>query len=485
MSRLYTIYFFFFIPLLSICQQSQPDLQLQTGMYASNGAVIPFWLQANRFGAVPASGSALVFSVDIQSKKDSSSPLSQLIYGANLFVSTGKSSRILLPELYAGYQFKGWQLTVGRERRVLGLVDSTLSSGSISWSGNSLPLPAITVSRPHFTNLLFPWLSWKASFSHGWFGEQRFASSYYLHQKSLYGRLGRESSKVKLYGGILHHVQWGGFPTRERDQNGNPIPSTPFSSDFRTYVLAIYPSKKLTQKMEGYSPFDTENRFGNHLGQLDMAASLQLKNSTILGYKQTFFETGATFSSLSNVDDGLYGIRWKSSNPTSLWQHVTFEYLQTTNQGSYQPALARLFGLQDRHFGENNFYFNHQQYYDGWSYQRQTIGTPFLLAEEQIRSQKFGGNGFIFTNNNRVKVGYLAMQHRFNSIDIISKLSYSRNFGSYLRVLEPVSQLSTAIQMQYDRPQTRQRWALSIGLDHGDLIKDTYGIALSFIQKWE
>jgi hypothetical protein len=246
----------------------------------------------------------------------------------------------------------------------------------------------------------------------------------------------------------------------------------------------VYPSKKLTQKMDGYDPFDTENRFGNHLGQLDIAATLQLKNSSLLGYKQTLFETGATFSSLSNVDDGLYGVRWKSSKRTSIWQHVTLEYLQTTNQGSYQPALPRLLGLQDRHFGENNFYFNHQQYYDGWSYQRQTIGTPFLLAEEQIRSQKFGGNGYIFTNNNRVKVGYLSMQHRFGAIDIISKLSYSRNFGSYLNIIPPISQLSTALLFQYIPQTAHQKWTLSIGTDRGDLIKDTYGISFSFLQQW-
>ncbi|MFN3589837.1 MAG: capsule assembly Wzi family protein [Spirosomataceae bacterium] len=484
MSQTYKILLFITLPLFGFCQINQPTFRIQSGAFASNGSVIPFWLRANKFGAVPASGSALFFDVEVKSRNDSSTRFKHVYYGVNTFVSTGKNARILLPELYAGYQLHGWEITVGRKKMILGLVDSTHSSGSISWSGNNIPLPSITFMKPRFSKLLVPWLGWKASFSHGWFGEQRFASSYFLHQKSLYGRLGRESSKLQLYGGILHHVQWGGFPTKERDENGIAIPATPFSSDLRTYVLAVYPSKKLTQKMEGYDPFDTENRFGNHLGQLDIAATLQLKNSSILGYKQTLFETGATFSSLSNVDDGLYGVRWKSSNRTSIWQHITLEYLQTTNQGSYQPALPRLLGLQDRHFGENNFYFNHQQYYDGWSYQRQTIGTPFLLAEEQIRSQKFGGNGYIFTNNNRVKVGYLAMQHRFGAIDIVSKLSYSRNFGSYLNTIPPISQLSTALLFQYVPQTANQKWTLSIGTDRGDLIKDTYGISFAFLQQW-
>lgn len=484
MSKIYKILFLATLPLICLSQTREPTIRIQAGAFASNGSVIPFWLRANKFGAIPSSGSALFFDLNVQSKTDSNTIPKRILYGTNIFVSTGKNARIILPEFYAGYQINGWEITVGRKKRILGLVDSTHSSGSISWSGNSTPIPEIMIMKPNFSTLFVPWLSWKASFSHGWFGEQRFASSYFLHQKSLYGRLGKESGKVKLFGGILHHVQWGGFPTRERDTNGLPIPSTPFSSDFRTYVLAVYPSKKLTQKMDGYSPFDTENRFGNHLGQLDLAASLQLKQSTLFGYKQTLFETGATFSSLSNVDDGLYGIRWKSTSSTSIWQHVTVEYLQTTNQGSYQPALPRLLGLQDRHFGENNFYFNHQQYFDGWSYQRQTIGTPFLLAEEQIRSQKFGGNGFIFTNNNRVKVGYLAMEHLLGPIRIVSKLSYSRNFGSYINTITPISQLSSAILFQYIPQNAYQKWTLSIGTDRGDLIKDTYGIAFTFQQQW-
>lgn len=484
MSQIYKTLLLIAFPLVCICQNI-PNIRIQSGVFASNGSVIPFWLRANQYGAVPATGSALFFDVEVNSREDSNARfIKNILYGANVFVSTGKNAQIIIPELYTGYRILGWEITIGRKRTILGLVDSTLSSGSITWSGNSLPLPAITIIRPHFSKLLFPWFSWKASYSHGWFGEQRFASSYFLHQKSLYGRIGNESSKLKLYGGILHHVQWGGFPARERDQNGLPIPSTPFSSDLRTYILAIYPSKKMTQKMDGYDPFDTENRFGNHLGQLDVAATLQLKNSSIMGYKQTLFETGATFSSLSNVDDGLYGIGWKSSNKTSIWQHITLEYLQTTNQGSYQPALPRLLGLQDRHFGENNFYFNHQQYYDGWSYQRQTIGTPFLLAEEQIRSQKFGGNGYVFTNNNRVKVGYLAMQHKFGPIDIISKLAYSRNFGSDWNSIRPISQLSTALMFEYIPQLANQKWTLSIGTDRGDLIKDTYGISIRFLQQW-
>ena len=76
------------------------------------------------------------------------------------------------------------------------------------------------------------------------------------------------------------------------------------------------------------------------------------------------------------------------------------------------------------------------------------------------------------------------MQHKFGPIDIISKLAYSRNFGSDWNSIRPISQLSTALMFEYIPQLANQKWTLSIGTDRGDLIKDTYGISIRFLQQW-
>lgn len=379
-------------------------------------------------------------------------------------------------------QRKYIRVWAGRKPQVMGLVDSLHSSGSITWSGNSLAIPQIALDMPDYYPIWHGKLAVKASFSHGWFGEQTYAERYFLHQKSIYFRLGNPSGRWRLYGGLLHHAQWGGNPTTATRPDDVRLFNGKFPGDAYTYSRVVLPLKSLVNTRPGYNPFELENRFGSHLGQVDLGAELSGEKGKALFYKQILFETGATFSSLSNIDDGLYGVVWQSKQPESPWKRITIEYLQTTNQGTYQPFLPRLLGLQDRHFGENNFYFNHQQYFDGWSYERRTLGTPFLIPEEKIRSNKASNNGFIFTNNNRVRMIYLGMIHQFSIVEVRSRLSFSRNFGSHWIPIPPSDQVSFGIETRM--PMGKSFLKAHFGLDRGDLIKDNVGFRVGMEKIW-
>lgn len=470
-----------FLGVLDQVQGQKITYSFETSGWTSTNKRLPFWLQANQFGAVPDRSNAISISPSIVYANDTASQWRHTV-AFRPFFAAGSQSRVQLIEGWTGIQRKYLRFWVGRKPQVMGLVDSLHSSGSISWSGNSLPIPQVAVDIPDYIPVWKGKIGIKASFSHGWFGNQRYAQNYYLHQKSLYVRLGSPTSRLKVFGGLLHHAQWGGEPTTATRPDDVRLLDGKFPGDGYTFTRVVLPLKSLVNSRPGYNPFELENRFGSHLGQVDFAVELSGEKGKALFYKQILFETGATFSSLSNVDDGLYGVVWQNKQISSPWKRITIEYLQTTNQGTYQPFLPRLLGLQDRHFGENNFYFNHQQYFDGWSYERRTLGTPFLIPEEKIRSEKSSNNGFIFTNNNRIRMIYLGLMHQFSQVEVRSRLSFSRNFGSHWIPITPTDQVSLGIETRW--PIGKSFFKTHFGLDRGDLIKDNFGIRVGIEKMW-
>ncbi len=462
------------------------NYSVELGGYYSINNKIPFWLQSNQFGAVPAEGNTVMFRQSLESKIDTSTKFFKGNYCADVVLIVGSEAKIIIPEAFYKLNFGSFALMAGRKKQVHGLVDSTLSSGSVTWSGNSLPLPEIQFSIPEYRKLFFNFLAVKGHFSHGWFGKQTFVNDYYLHQKSLYMRVGKPTSKLKLYGGILHHAQWGGTPKFSVPVEDPRYIEGKFASDWYTYKNIVFPLPNLSaDSLKGYSQYDYENRFGNHLGQLDMGGTLNLKKVNILAYKQIIFETGQTFSSLTNIDDGLYGLSFKFKKQKAIVKKVVIEVLHTTNQGRYRAGFLQLVGFYGKHFGEtSNFYFNHGQYIDGWAYNKMTIGSPFLISNDRIRNEKAENRDQVFANNNRIKALYLGFDTQLNTVRLESRFSFSRNLGSDRVKFGTADQLSIGFKAAIPAPKLKGVINFSVGIEQGDLIYDNYGVFLSFKRLW-
>lgn len=458
------------------------------GFYSTNNK-IPFWLRSNQFGAYPSTDNTVLFRQTIQSVKDTSKAKFKSEYGFDMALFVGSQAKVVIPEAYYKVYYGKFALSVGRKKQIHGFVDSTLSSGSITWSGNALPLPEVQLSIPEYTKFLFPFLSFKGHYTHGWFGNQTSVSGYYLHQKSLYARIGRPNSKVKLYGGIIHDAQWGGVPKYGIPEWDSRFSNGKFPTGWYVYRNIVFPYNNPSRDPlvnPSTSAYDYENRYGNHLGQIDLGGELNLKKAKMLFYKQIIFETGQTFSSLTNIDDGLYGISITSLKPESKVNKVVLEFLHTTNQGLYRSGLLRLVGFQGKHYGRSqNFYFNHGQYFEGWSYNGLTIGSPFLIPNSEIRYEK-KDNGLVqlYANNNNIKAGYIGLSNKLNSVQLESRISYSRNFGTSYHPLK-ADQFSLATKAVIPAPKLHGFINVGVGLEQGDLIYDNYGVFLSFKRIWK
>lgn len=475
-----------FIASQGFSQEKQDKLlfNYQLGTQVSTSGKVPFWLRSNQYGSVPNQSNFVYFNASMHTQlKPNTAKKFRSFVGADLVGVIGKSQSIVIPEAYIGAHYKKFTAFIGRKKQIHGLVDSTLSSGSITWSGNALPLPEIQISIPTYTKLFIPFLSFKGHFSHGWFGNQPQVRNYFLHQKSLYGRLGKPNSKIKLYAGLLHNAQWGGKPKYNDPVNQIAIDGK-FATGWYTYWNIVFPFNN-PRADSSIATYDSENRFGNHLGQFDLGGDITGKNMKLMIYKQIIFETGQTFSSLTNIDDGLYGISLSNLKPNSGVNRVVLEFLHTTNQGLYRSGLLRLIGFYGKHFGRNqNFYFNHGQYRDGWSYQGASIGSPFMIPNELIRSEKRVESQQLFANNNNIKALYLGLNNNFGAIKVETKISYSRNFGSYNIKITPSDQLSFAMKTVVPTKNKKGTINVSIGIEQGDLIADNYGANISYTRTW-
>lgn len=461
------------------------NYRFETGFLAHENKLIPFWLRSNQYGVYPNEGTFGYLRQEVYSRLDSTSSKIGFNYGFDAFMLVGDRPVFIMPEYKLELRLHKIIIGAGRYKGMMGLADTTLTSGSLTWSGNALGIPEVRIAVPDFTKLFFKWFYFKGHFTHGWFGDQITTKESFLHQKSLYGRIGMPNGLIQLYGGILHSVQWGGIPKyAPSGPSDDRFIDGKFPNDWNTFKEVVLPIH-WKDNASKYSYFELNNRFGNHVGQIDLGGSLNFKKSRLLFYKQTMVETGQTISSLSNTDDGLYGISFKATDDR-VFQGIVGEYLRTTNQGRYRSGIARLLGLQHRQYYEETYYFNHMQYQDGWSYKKHTIGTPFLVPQQEIRVENQEFPDAVFYNNNYIDAFYLGMRLKFPHVLVDSRFSYSKNYGSlFNRFLTPVTQFSSGVHMTIDLNERGAYLKLNVGLDNGDLIYNTIGGNIAYMRIWK
>ncbi len=396
----------------------------------SASAQTPFWLRANQYGTVPLQGPFARFTTGLKSdyRLDTTGHRrrSDWGYGVDVVVNAGQTKQVLIPEAYVKGRLGAFELWAGRRREIVGLVDTLLTTGAYAWSGNALPIPKLQLAVPNYTALPFTKgvLSFKGAFAHGWFeNSDRLVIGSYLHQKYFYGRLGKPSWPFRFYTGFNHQVVWAGYSdqiSRYASVNGQ-LPSS----------IRYYPAVVLGTR-NGIDPNDPnvssfeENRIGNHLGSIDIAADLNIGHWNVYLYRQFVYDDGSLFYG-TNLADGLNGLRFKNRNqPTEavfFLRQVLVEYLFTGSQGGDE------FVITDPKRRGRDDYFNHSQFLDGWTYFGRTIGTPFLTPQAEVQPSLPSRYGIA---NNRVSVVHVAAAGLLlNRVELQTRLSVGRNAGTY------------------------------------------------------
>ena len=452
---------------------------VETGSYVSPLGPTPFWLRTNQYGTVSRSPAAGVLRGGIYSDYRPDSTRRKRFdigYGLDIVLnSPGRNWQFLVPEAYVKAHLGPLEVYAGRRREVFGLVDTLLTSGSFIWSGNALPIPKIQISIPDY------WparsiIGVKGAFAHGFFENSRpFVRNAYLHQKSFYVRFGKPTWPVVLHGGFNHQVQWGG--TSPFYSNNGVLPGT-----WEAYWYVVSGKSVAGDNARFENDFDGGNHVGNHLGTLDGAMEINFRNSSLLLYRQNIYEDGSLYR-LTNIADGLNGVSWKNRRPYSSGLHLqrlTVEYLYTMSQGGsvFEDNVPKKRGRDN--------YFNHGQYRDGWSYMGRTLGTPFITANGDLRTD-LPATGGGFTSNNRVRVWHVGLAGRVSeAIALSGKFSYSQNAGTYdVFYLPERSQWSA-----YLRGATNLSFlggtelSAAVGWDQGRLLDNAFGLNIRLRKTW-
>lgn len=426
----------------------------------------PFWIQSNQYGAIPKDGSFISGQWGIFKIYNPGNPrLLQFSAGAQAITNTGKSNSIFFTDLYAAAKFGVVELSVGPRREFSGLSDSTLTSGSVAVSSNTRPYPKIRISTPNFVNIipLNDIIAFKFYYSDGLLGSSKInygnvpeIPETYMHQKSLYLRLGGLSHKFSLYAGFNHQAMWGGEDKiftgglEKREAYKYVIIGKPWSS----------------------------SRVGNHFGTIDLGGEWRGKIWNVFVYRQSIYEDGS-LSELTNISDGLNGIRFKrkkiDKGDLSLkFNTLLLEFLYTKEQG------GSVFDYEKGIFGNDN-YFNHYVYDQGWSYRGRSLGTSLIVNKNMMGKNLTPGNEG-FTINNRIIAFHLGLLASWNKIDFAFKGTYSRNFGTYGSPFSPYLNQSSII-ISAERPipiWNKSLLSLSLAADAGKIYDNTSAITIGW-----
>jgi len=402
-------------------QDSLYTFSVQTlGGYTTPG-VVPFWLRSNQFGSIPLDGASLSFIGAARKDYDLSGD-KLFDWGASFEgrANLGHGSNLMLIEGYGKVRLGIFELRAGRSKKMAGLCDTVLTSGSWAISGTNMGVPEIELSVSEFWTLPILWefFAFKGNFSHGWMGaaimnqyweSDTVSLASYFHQKSLYGRLGKPSNKLKLYGGFSHQVIWS---------DGRDYYSDDFTLNLPQNYLYVISGKKFS------GGNIQEERLGNHSGSIDLAVEYSFRKIKVLLYRQNFYDAGA-LAHFANIQDGLTGVSLENiqkSNDQVFWKKFLLEVLYTKNQAGepWSPPTPTL--------SEN--YFNHGQYFNGWSYQGKSLGTPFITVRSDAR-EGLPSHPRDYFINNRLFAIHCGGEGSIRNLGFILKASWSRNYGTY------------------------------------------------------
>lgn len=456
--------------------------------YTSND-VVPFWLRANQFGSNPLPGISGSFLANLE-KRYSKPQSSKFDWAAGVEarVNQATQSELLLIQAYIKAKAGIFELSAGRLKNRMGLVDTTLSTGAFAVSGNALGIPQVQVAVPEFWQIpLFNGLfSAKGNFTFGWYGYAPLnPNSNYdfegtnvpgvnskFHQKSFYLRLGRPNWRLHLIGGFNHQTVFG---------NEDDIYQKFNLSTIEAYYYAI--SGKTWFANNGAS-----TKLGNQLGSIDFGLTYSFTSSSIFLYRQQFYDVGA-LAYLANVRDGLNGISLtnkKSSGNFIQWKKLVFEFLYSKNQAGELWSKRTPSG--------DEAYYNNFMYANGWSYRGDAIGNPLFTARHDARGNLRYKDDEYFINN-RIIAYHGGVEGSVGALQLKVMMTYSKNYGTYgtspigtsrgrLRFPLPPPYFSRVNQFSGYANVSKEfsdKWqaGLTAAVDTGKLLYNSYGLMVN------
>ena len=388
--RIWLAVFLIIAGTLKIQAQNQENT-LALGVSSINGIDsegLPFFLWANKHGKVNPSASNLVFDLSLTPQRKVKSPFT-FWWGIDITSTLSAQNTINFSRLYGAMGFKNIEFLVGRFYRYQGLNTDSLGMGSMLTGYNASALPGVEIRTNNYSKVPFTdgYLNYKFNFGHYFFENNRFVKNAYLHSKQFYLQV--NLNNLKLNGGIIHNVTWGG----ESPLLGN----LPFA--FSDYLrILVSRGARANSGLMG----EIETALGNTVAAYDFGISWRMQNFEI-DLTRLFYIEDKNAAEFRSVWDGQWSAKLNFLE-NSYVQKILYEYIYTIRQDAFasQPG------------GRANYY-NHYIYKSGWSYQGNVLGNALLTYDKEqntITNNMLVGHSFASLFK-LLKIGYLTTSYIF------------------------------------------------------------------------
>lgn len=456
----------------------------------SGGENTPFWLVNNRQGlsSVKKNNGYLRLGAFKEQHYDS-----RFSWGAGVDMAVGYrlQSVFYLQQLYGEVRYRCLNAMLGAKEMTGEMVNPTLSSGNLLYSGNSHPIPQLRLGIFNYADIWGTrgWIGIKGYITFGKFTDSKWQKSWvkpvagvsesgeegkfqqlnegvWYHSKGLWLRGGNTSVfPLTFEAGIEMATQFGGTAII---QNRGKWQTIHMPTNLKAFWKALIPMAGDETTIAG----EQTNVQGNFLGNFTFALSWLPKNSdwALKVYYQHMFED----HSMLYVDypwrDGMWGVEAKlPSNP--FVSNIVYEYLHMTDQTGpvywdHTPDL-------DKQVSGRDMYYEHQ-IYSSWQHWGEIIGSPLVLSP-------IFNDGSLLLRTNRViahHIGFDGDPTRNLSYRVL--LSWTRNWGTYKRPLPEVKNNFSALAELKWHPASLRGWqgTFSFGADAGGLIGRSIGVQI-------
>ena len=432
---------------------------------ASSGTYAPFWLQSNRNGNISASPYSGNLSAGIYKPATQSTRWFDYDFAVQLtgrvqsdiptsFTPYQKRGTGYFNQLYAHVRLYIVDITAGIKPIVYEAIDPLLSSGSMILSGNSQPLPRITIGIDRYIPFpgLFGYMEIKGGITHAWMVDNTYIQGCKLHHKFVGFRFGGRLP-VNLSYEFHHAAEWGGI---------SPVYGE-VGSDFKSFLNV------LMAHAGGTMANDQNNAQGNHVGSQQLALTAKGEGWKVTAYWQNFFDDNFAFIGLGqNLPDGIWGISMQQTQWPWI-EGITYEYMNTTDQsGPWHDRDGLCYGADDS-------YYRNSVFQNGWNYFYRSMGTPF------ITSPLYNANGTIYTLNSRVRLHHVGIRGDIYGFKYRLLCSYVRNFGNDNTSKQLLS-TNTATLLEITK-HIEKAWGLDFGLslagDFGTQFGNQFGAMIT------
>lgn len=486
--------------------QRRLDLSLDLLGNVGGGDNAPFWFTSNRQGLSPTNSSGIMLDLGLDGGMRLPSQF-YFNYGMEVAVAANYQSDFYLQQAYIEAGYKWFDLSIGEKERWGELINHNLSSGALTWSGNSRPIPQIRLEVPEFTRLgiLGRLVSLKGHIAYGWYQDSnwragraamysnppQYTEKILHHSKSFFIRIGdAERFPLEFTAGLEMFAQFGGTRHNMRSTSADPIVETyEFPHDFKAYMQAFIPFNKAGEQTG-------DN--GNTLGSWHFAFDLTMQKWKYRLYYEHFFEDHSSMLGVEYKSDAKgnkefvsYGIKrnWldclfgiEVNAPEGLpFKDIVFEVLNTRGQCGpiYRyPNDVILQGVD----GRDNMYGH--EFYKSYSNYGYSNGTPVLV------SPIYNKDGDLSFKSNRVLMFHLGIDGKISrNFDYRIMATHSSHWGTYDCPLTQREEITSILLECIYTSKAIKNWRIGLSMasdfDSGNLTGNNNGIMITISKLWK